>query len=35
MFLSYGVLLLIVVAVGALGCFLGITLAKKKKAKSE
>lgn len=33
--MSYGVLLLIVVAVGALGVFLGITLAKKKKAKSE
>lgn len=35
MFLSYGVLVLIVAAAGALGAFLGITLAKKKKAKDE
>lgn len=35
MFLSYGILLLIIVAVGALGCFLGITMAKKKKEKAQ
>ena len=35
MFLSYGVLLLIIVAVCAVACFIGITLAKKKNAKKE
>lgn len=35
MFLSYGVLLLIIVAVCAVACFIGITLAKKKNAKRE
>ena len=35
MFLSYGVLLLIIVAVCAGACFIGITLAKKKNSKKE
>lgn len=34
-FLSYGLLLLIIVAVCAVAVFIGITLAKKKNAKKE
>lgn len=35
MFLSYGLLMLIIVAVSAVAIFIGITLAKKKNAKNE
>lgn len=35
MFLTYGLLLLIVVVVSALAIFLGITFAKKKNAKTD
>lgn len=34
MFLSYGLLMLIIAAVGAVAIFIGITMAKKKKAKN-
>lgn len=33
-FLSYGLLMLIIIAVGAVAIFIGITLAKKKNAKN-
>ena len=35
MFLSYGLLMLIIAAVGAVALFIGITMAKKKNAKTE
>ncbi len=35
MFLSYGLLMLIIVAVAAVAVFIGITMAKKKNAKNE
>lgn len=35
MFLSYGLLMLIIAAVGAAAAFIGITMAKKKNAESE
>lgn len=35
MFLSYGLLMLIIIAVGAVALFIGITMAKKKNAKAE
>lgn len=35
MFLSYGLLMLIIAAVGAVAIFIGITMAKKKIAKNE
>lgn len=35
MFLSYGLLMLIIAAVAAVAVFIGITMAKKKNAKNE
>ncbi len=35
MFLSYGLLMLIIVAVSGVAIFIGITMAKKKNAKNE